>query len=252
MKRLFLMMTLLACHHHDESHEKDDDTKKKEGSHTADDKHSAAEEAIHAYESAGDCDAKTQLIVYGKSHRDLLGAQCAPRKTERFETDECDKLAPALTQCHAMARRDGDKTRYWLVRQPNGQFLVDFLATERPVQLADLAARLPSTPSVARIRGYSSITYKGPFRDKKKTHFAMRVKAPKSDRTLWGYAYALRDSPEGIALASASKSGGDEVELTVAITFPTKDPEVMQIEKVFGTDFFETEAEHAFGKDGGT
>jgi len=248
MKRaVFLGMMLVACRHHDASHEKDDDTKK-EGAHTStEDKRTAAEEAIHAYETAGSCEARAQWIVNGKNHNNQLG-QCAPRKVERYETSECDQLAAAMTQCHATARRDGDKMRYWLVKQPNGQFLVDWLATERPVQIADLVNHMPTTPSVARIRGYSSTTYRGPFRDKKKTHFSLRVKAPKNDRSAWGYAYALRDSPEGIALASMSKSASDEVDLTVAISFPTKDPEVMQIDKVFGSDFFETEAEQTFGK----
>ena len=251
MRAALLLGAMLACQHRETSHEKDDDSKK-EGARTttAEDKRTAAEEAIHAYETAGSCDAKAQTIVYGASHRDLL-AQCAQRKIERYDTKECDALGAAQTQCHATARRDGDKTRYWLVKQPNGQFLVDFLATERPIQIADLVNRMPSTPSVARIRGYATNSYKGAFRGKNKTHFAFRVKAPKDDRSAWGYAYALRDSPEGIALASMSKSMSDEVDVTVAISFPTKDPEVMVIEKVFGTDYFETDAEHTFGKDGG-
>jgi hypothetical protein len=252
MKRLLLLFgVMLACHHHHDA-EHDNDSKK-EGAHAAatEDKRTAAEEVIHAYETADSCDAKAQTIVYGKSHHDQLG-QCAARKVERYETKECDALTGAFTQCHAIARRDGDKTRYWLVKQANGQFLVDWLATERPVQIADLVNRMPSTPSIARIRGYATTTYKGPFRGKNKMYFALRVKAPKDDRSAWGYGYALRDSPEGVALAAASKSVSDEVELTVALSFPTKDPEVMQIDKVFGTDFFETEAEHDFGKDGGT
>jgi hypothetical protein len=247
---LLLSLTLIVCCHREASHEKDDDSKK-EGAHAGadEDKRTAAEEAIHAYETAGGCDAKAQTIVYGKSHRDLL-ARCTPRKIERYETSECNALTGAMTQCHATARRDGDKTRYWLVKQPNGQFLVDFLATERPIQIADLVASMPSTPSIARIRGYVSSSYKGAFRGKNKTHIALRVKSPKDDRSAWGYAYALRDSPEGIALASASKSMSDEVDLTVALSFPTKDPEVMQIDKVFGTDFFESDAEHEFAKPG--
>ena len=253
MKRALLVVMLLACHRHGDEHEKDDS--KKEGAHaTVEDKRTAAEEAIHAYETAGSCDAKAHAMVNGTSHRDQL-ARCAPRKIERYDTTECDHLAAAMSQCHATARRDGDKTKYWLVKQANGQFLVDFLATERPIQLADLVARLPTTATVARIRIRGTGVYKKPFREKEKTHLSYRVRSAKDDRDIWAFGYAARDSPAGMALASAitSSAANDYTDVTVALSFPTKDPEVVVIEKVFGTDFFETDAERTFAtSDGGT
>lgn len=253
MKRalLLLSMTLLACHHH--AHEEDSDPKK-EGAHAATANatdRTAAEEAIYVYETAPSCDAKAQTMVYGASHRELLGSACPGHKIDDFKTRDCDKLASMLTQCRATARRDGNDVSYFLVRQPNGQFLVDFLATERPVQFADIAARMPSTPSVTRVRARTDQSYKEPFRGKQASYLALRIRAPKGDREAWGWAYVPRQSPDGVELAS-TLFANDYRDITIAISFPTKNPEVATVEKYFGVDFFETAAEHAFGKDGGT
>jgi hypothetical protein len=253
MKRALWVVMMLACHRHEAEHEKDDS--KKEGAHaTVEDKRTAAEEAIHAYETAGSCDARAQTIVFGADHKDLLAKKgCASHKIERFDTGECDKLAGALTQCHATARRDGDKRRYWLVKQPNGQFLVDFLATERPMTLADAMAQLPATPTVLRVRIRTSSFYGKAFRGQNKTYLSLRVRSAKGDPDAAGYAFVRRDSPEGIALSSALGSAADDAEVTLALSFASKDREAAVVEKLFGMDFFETDAERTFAtSDGGT
>jgi hypothetical protein len=130
--------------------------------------------------------------------------------------------------------------------------LVDFLATERPVQFADLAARTPSMPSVTRVRARTTTTSRYPFPSTATAALALEIRAPKGDRDASAVAYVPLDSRLRAEL-DAVLFANDFRDVTIAVSFPTRNPEAALVEKYFGVDFFETPAERAFafGKDGG-
>ena len=173
---------------------------------------------------------------------------CA-RKVERYDTKECDALggrADAVPRHRATRRRqDALLAREAAERAVPRRFPRDGAARpdrESGQPNAEHAfGRAHSRLRVDDVQGRVS----------REEQDALRVAREGAERTiarLGATRTPFATRPRAIALASASKSVSDEVDLTVAISFPTKDPEVMVIEKVFGTDSFETDAEHAFGK----
>jgi hypothetical protein len=263
--RLALSVVLLAaCHEHDHEH----DDKKKEGEHgrgeTVDEPAhvekpahtSAAQEAIAAYESAPDCATREQQIVWPALNHDALAKLgCSKHTAERIEAAECDDASK--TTCHATARTDKTKKRYWLVKQPNGKFLVDFRATERPNHLDALRQLAPGTPFVVRGRVYASVAYSDEFRGKKQTHYAVRLRALSGEPDKPMYGYIARDTDDGRALEAlvGTKTGGTDYEVTLVVAYPpTKlSGDTVAIKRFLAPDLFQSDAENAFeARDGGT
>jgi hypothetical protein len=243
----------IACHKRE--HE---EATKKEGAHAGDTTSiSPAEDAILAYESAGSCDVRAQTITFPKENRALLlgKAPCTSHKVEYFDPRTCNNLLPNLTHCIASARRDGASTRYFLVRQPSGAFLVDFRATEHIGSLADFVAQRPTTPTIVRARGGTTGAYYGPFRHKETSYVCIGLTAFPDERDARVYAYAPRGSDDAAKLASTYTDARHE-SVTIVLASASQDyPVTAVITKILATDLFETDAEHAFeaaARDGGS
>ncbi len=252
-----LLVWLAAC----KRHEHDDEKKEKSDEHdrgktTEAPANTPAAEAIRAYESASDCPSREQEIVYpAQNHELLIKLGCSRRTSERFDTWECDQAGSKT--CHATARTDKNKKRYWLVKQPTGRFLVDFRATERPNHMDTFRQLPPSTPYIVRGRAYASTSYSGEFKNMRKTHYAVRLRPLSGESDAALYAYVARDSVDGRALealAGATGTMGD-FEITLAIAYPStkQNADVVAIKKFIAPDLFESDAENAFeAADGGT
>jgi hypothetical protein len=239
-----LFVALAACHHE----EKHDDGAKREGARTMEEAGTPAQAIVLAYESAATCDVRSQSIVRAAANKRLLASMtCGTHHVERLDTKECDAVTTPGATCIAFARRDGDKMAYYLVKQPDGAFLVDIRATEMVTRLGEFTAQSASTqPMIVRARVQQGRLYEGPFRDKKDTHVALRVKwlggEPETPELR---AYMPRSNASAQQLEDIAKGAGSH-ELTMVLSHVAGHPSLAVVEKLLSTNLFETDAEDAF------
>ncbi len=251
---VFLLGVIAACHKHEADA---DDRAKREGERPVyTPSRTPPEEAIHAYESASSCDARGQTIAYPTENRDLIAKQrCFTRHVEDVNVKECNALAGGATQCHATAERDGDKKRYWLVKLPNGNFAVDFRATERPLSLYDYRLYQPKTATGGRARARRPCASGKRVVDAHVEYVVAELTEIGGDLGAKVLAYVARDSPDGKALLADIDARSD-TEVTLALSAPTNEsPATALVTKYFGTELFESDAENVYEalvRDGGT
>jgi hypothetical protein len=256
MKRALLFMTLLACHRHERDGEVEDRAKRENERPAYVPSRTPPEEALHAYESAANCEQRSQTITYPKENHELISQEhCFARTLADVNVKECNALGASETRCHAMARRNGDKKRYWLVKLPNGNFAVDFRATERPLSLYDYRLYQPKTPTVVRARAQlTGRRGKRPL-DPHVDYAVVELREVDGDVHTTLVAYVARDSSEGRALL-ADVDDRSDTDVTLALSSPTNEsPATALVTKYFGMEFFESDAENAYEalvRDGGT